>query len=75
MFSHEQRRQEILHTRTSALALAGGLDWLWKASGRSRLSFEEMVLLNIKYIRKWSLAKDAAILLRTVRPMLLGEGL
>jgi lipopolysaccharide/colanic/teichoic acid biosynthesis glycosyltransferase len=34
-----------------------------------------MVRLDIKYIEEWSLARDVAILLRAVRPMLLGDGM
>ena len=47
---------------------------LWQVSGRSRLSFDEMVLLDIYYIENWSPWLDFKILVRTVPKVLLGEG-
>jgi lipopolysaccharide/colanic/teichoic acid biosynthesis glycosyltransferase len=44
-------------------------------SGRNRLSFDEMVQLDIAYIEDWSLYHDLRILLRTVRAMFGGHGL
>ncbi len=51
-----------------------GITGLWQISGRNRLSFEEMVRLDIQYIQEWSLATDLKILMRTVPAMLHGEG-
>jgi exopolysaccharide biosynthesis polyprenyl glycosylphosphotransferase len=47
-----------------------GLTGLWQVSGRSRLSFDEMVELDIKYIEEWSLMLDLRILLRTIPALL-----
>lgn len=46
-----------------------GLTGLWQVSGRSNLSFEKMVQLDIAYIEKKSLLTDIAILFRTVIQM------
>ncbi len=51
-----------------------GMTGLWQVSGRSRLSFDEMVLLDIYYIENWSLWLDLKILLRTIPKVLMGEG-
>jgi exopolysaccharide biosynthesis polyprenyl glycosylphosphotransferase len=48
------------------LEVVPGLTGLWQVSGRSTLSFEEMVMLDIYYIENWSLGLDLQILLRTV---------
>jgi lipopolysaccharide/colanic/teichoic acid biosynthesis glycosyltransferase len=51
-----------------------GMTGLWQVSGRSLLSFDEMVLLDIYYIENWSVWLDFKILLRTVPQVLLGNG-
>ncbi|HOZ49585.1 MAG TPA: sugar transferase [Candidatus Hydrogenedentes bacterium] len=48
------------------LHIRPGLTGLWQVSGRNRLSFEQMVRLDIDYIENWSLWLDVKILLRTV---------
>jgi len=47
---------------------------LWQVSGRSELTFDEMVLLDIYYIENWSPTLDLRILLRTVPTVLKGTG-
>ncbi|HLF28388.1 MAG TPA: undecaprenyl-phosphate glucose phosphotransferase [Anaerolineae bacterium] len=51
-----------------------GMTGLWQVSGRSDLSFEEGVLLDIYYIENWSLLLDIKTLLRTIPKMLSGNG-
>jgi exopolysaccharide biosynthesis polyprenyl glycosylphosphotransferase len=51
-----------------------GMTGLWQVSGRSLLSFDEGVLLDIYYIENWSLWLDLQILLRTVPQVLFGNG-
>lgn len=51
-----------------------GLTCLWQISGRSNLSFDEWVKLDLDYIDRWSLFLDARILLRTVPAVLKGTG-
>lgn len=43
-----------------------GITGLWQVSGRNRLSFEEMVKLDIEYLENWSLSRDLKILWRTM---------
>lgn len=49
-----------------------GLTGLWQVSGRSDLSFDDMVRLDLAYIQNWSLALDARIIFDT--PMLILRG-
>lgn len=51
-----------------------GITGLWQVSGRSELTFDEMVLLDIYYIENWSPTLDLQILLRTVPTVLRGTG-
>ncbi len=55
------------------LHIRPGMTGLWQVSGRSRLSFEQMVQLDITYIEQWSLWFDIKILFRTV-PVVLNIG-
>jgi exopolysaccharide biosynthesis polyprenyl glycosylphosphotransferase len=43
-----------------------GLTCLWQVSGRSNLSFEQWMQLDLEYIDHWSLGLDMQILLRTI---------
>lgn len=49
------------------LAVRPGLTGLWQVSGRSDLSWDESVRLDLSYVDNWSLGLDLAILARTVR--------
>ncbi|HJW83947.1 MAG TPA: sugar transferase [Anaerolineae bacterium] len=51
-----------------------GMTGLWQVSGRSDLSFDEMVLLDVHYIENWSVLLDITIMLRTIPKMLSGDG-
>ena len=52
-----------------------GLTGLWQVSGRNRLSFDQMVRMDIEYIEHRSLARDLQILARTPIAVLRGDGL
>ncbi len=54
------------------LEVTPGLTGLWQVSGRNRLAFEEMVLLDLYYVENWSIALDLRILARTI-PVVLFE--
>jgi lipopolysaccharide/colanic/teichoic acid biosynthesis glycosyltransferase len=51
-----------------------GITGLWQVYGRSKTSFDEMVRLDLRYAKKWSLALDFMILLMTFRVVLSGDG-
>jgi exopolysaccharide biosynthesis polyprenyl glycosylphosphotransferase len=52
-----------------------GITGLWQVSGRNRLSFDEMVELDVHYMCNWSLGADLKILARTLSAALGGDGL
>ena len=56
------------------LRIAPGITGLWQVSGRSDISFDEMVKLDIYYIESWSLWQDIKILLKTIPVVLLAKG-
>lgn len=51
-----------------------GLTCLWQVSGRSNLSFEQWMQLDLDYIDQWSLKLDASILLRTIPAIMTARG-
>jgi len=51
-----------------------GITGLWQVNGKNRIPFEEMVKLDIHYLKNWSLWLDIKIILRTIPVMLKGEG-
>ncbi|HVG37874.1 MAG TPA: sugar transferase [Pyrinomonadaceae bacterium] len=68
---YEVEVYELWHRRR--LGMKPGLTGLWQVSGRNRLSFDEMVRLDLFYIENWSLVLDCKIILRTIPVMLRGE--
>ncbi|WP_309113431.1 sugar transferase [Saccharothrix sp.] len=56
------------------LLVKPGLTGLWQVSGRSDLSWEESVRLDLRYVEDWSLALDALILWKTFRAVFGGHG-
>jgi len=54
------------------LSVKPGLTGLWQVSGRNEIGFEEMVRLDLKYIRERSLLYDLKIILKTI-PVILGD--
>jgi lipopolysaccharide/colanic/teichoic acid biosynthesis glycosyltransferase len=50
-----------------------GITGLWQVEGRSRTSFDEMVRLDLVYVRHGSLLEDIKILLKTVRVVFCGD--
>jgi exopolysaccharide biosynthesis polyprenyl glycosylphosphotransferase len=56
------------------LLVKPGLTGLWQISGRSDLSWEESVRLDLRYVENWSLAMDVLILWKTGRAVLSRSG-
>jgi len=61
-------------TALRRLEVQQGLTCLWQVSGRSELSFEEQVRLDIEYIDRTSAADDLRVLVRTIPAVLGGRG-
>jgi exopolysaccharide biosynthesis polyprenyl glycosylphosphotransferase len=53
------------------LTVSPGITGMWQVSGRSDLTFDEMVLLDIYYVENWNLAMDLSILIRSI-PAIIG---
>ncbi|MEO6911401.1 MAG: sugar transferase [Edaphobacter sp.] len=51
-----------------------GLTGLWQTSGRSELSYDRRVDLDCEYVHKWSLMRDAGILLKTFSSVINQDG-
>jgi exopolysaccharide biosynthesis polyprenyl glycosylphosphotransferase len=56
------------------LLVKPGLTGLWQVSGRSDLSWEESVRLDLYYVENWSFVLDLVIIVRTVGAVVAGRG-
>lgn len=56
------------------LLVRPGLTGLWQVSGRSYLSWEDSVRLDLLYVEQWSMVQDLLILVKTVRAVTTGRG-
>jgi exopolysaccharide biosynthesis polyprenyl glycosylphosphotransferase len=56
------------------LLVKPGITGLWQVSGRSDLSWDETVELDVRYVENWSLALDLSILWRTARAVMRASG-
>jgi exopolysaccharide biosynthesis polyprenyl glycosylphosphotransferase len=56
------------------LVVKPGLTGLWQVNGRSNLSWEESVRLDLRYVENWSFALDLQILWKTTSALLRGVG-
>jgi len=51
-----------------------GLTGLWQVSGRSNLSWDDTVRLDLHYVENWSLGLDLTVLAKTVLTVIRGSG-
>jgi lipopolysaccharide/colanic/teichoic acid biosynthesis glycosyltransferase len=70
---YEVEAYDIWHRRR-LLEVKPGITGLWQVNGRSRLRFDDMVRLDLKYATAWSLWLDLKILLNTPRAIASGDG-
>jgi lipopolysaccharide/colanic/teichoic acid biosynthesis glycosyltransferase len=70
---YEVEAYDIWHRRR-LLEARPGITGLWQVNGRSRVTFDDMVRLDLQYARTWSPWMDIKILLRTPAAVVLGEG-
>jgi exopolysaccharide biosynthesis polyprenyl glycosylphosphotransferase len=70
---YEVAAYEIWHRRRF-LEVKPGITGLWQVEGRSRIRFDEMVRLDLRYAKIWSPWLDIKILLRTPHAVLRGDG-
>lgn len=68
---------EVAHDRgRQALRLRAipGMTGAWQVSGRSDLSYEQMIALDLDYLDGWTIGRDLKILLKTPDAVLTGKG-
>ena len=66
---------KLAHGRTSLLhSVKSGVTGLWQVSGRSELSFDERIELELFYVQNWSFWLDIKILFKTVAVVLRRDG-
>jgi exopolysaccharide biosynthesis polyprenyl glycosylphosphotransferase len=68
----DYRRLEGWHRRR--YNVLPGITGLWQISGRSSLSFDDLVRLDFYYIENWSIWLDITILVKTVPAIISGRG-
>jgi exopolysaccharide biosynthesis polyprenyl glycosylphosphotransferase len=56
------------------LLIKPGITGLWQVSGRSDLSLEDSVKLDLRYVQNWSLLGDVVIIMKTVRAIVTPQG-
>jgi exopolysaccharide biosynthesis polyprenyl glycosylphosphotransferase len=66
-----ERYERHVHRR---FLVKPGITGLWQVSGRSDLSWEESVRLDLSYVENWTLTGDIAILARTAHAVLARDG-
>ncbi len=69
--AYECQEYDIWHRRR-VLEVKPGMTGLWQVKGRSRVRFDDMVRLDLQYVRTWSLWLDIQILIKTPLAVLLG---
>jgi lipopolysaccharide/colanic/teichoic acid biosynthesis glycosyltransferase len=70
---YEVEAYDIWHRRR-LLEAKPGITGLWQVNGRSRVTFDEMVRLDLRYAKTWSPWMDVKILLRTPAAVVFGDG-
>jgi lipopolysaccharide/colanic/teichoic acid biosynthesis glycosyltransferase len=70
---YEFKAYDVWHRRR-VLEIKPGITGLWQVQGRSRMHFDDMVRLDLKYARAWSIWLDMEILLRTPAAVVSGDG-
>jgi exopolysaccharide biosynthesis polyprenyl glycosylphosphotransferase len=56
------------------LLIKPGITGLWQISGRSNLSWEESVKLDLYYVENWSILTDFVVLVKTIGAVVRGDG-
>jgi exopolysaccharide biosynthesis polyprenyl glycosylphosphotransferase len=71
--AYEVQQYKPWHYRR-VLEAKPGITGLWQVTGRSRTTFDDMVRLDLRYARTWSVWTDVKILLATPRAVISGKG-
>ena len=71
--AYEVEAYDIWHRRR-VLEAKPGITGLWQVNGRSRIKFDDMVRLDLRYAKTWSPWMDLKILIRTPVVVVFGDG-
>jgi exopolysaccharide biosynthesis polyprenyl glycosylphosphotransferase len=66
--------EQYPHDMLRRLVVKPGMTGLWQVSGRSDLSWEDSIRLDLRYVENWSLTVDLVILMRTAMVVMRGSG-
>ena len=72
-------RPDVLHLedyqpwQTRRFEVLPGMTGLWQVSGKNRLTFDQMIRLDIEYVETQSLARDLRIMAKTIVVLLSGH--
>ena len=69
-----QEKKEISQFSSIILKVKPGMTGIWQIKGRSELSFESRIEMDMEYVQNWSLFKDISIILKTVGVVIKGRG-
>ena len=70
---YEREEYEIWHMKR-IIKMKPGITGLWQVEGRSSCSFDDMVRLDLTYIKNWSIWLDIKIILKTPWAVISGKG-
>ena len=66
--------QRLEHWHRKRYNVLPGITGLWQISGRSSLTFDDLVRLDFYYIENWSIWLDISILVKTLPAVIAGRG-
>lgn len=70
----EKELNEFPDAGLRRLLIKPGITGLWQVNGRSDLSLEDSIKLDLRYVQNWSLLGDLVIIMKTVKAMFLSRG-
>ena len=74
-YSQEKRIKELIGSNIDVLlSVKPGLTGIWQTSGRSALSFEKRIELDLSYVRTRSFLLDIQLIVKTIPEMISSKG-
>ena len=70
---YEMEKYDVWH-KARVLEVKPGLTGLWQVETRNRTTFEDMVRMDLRYARGWSVWKDIKLILKTPWAVFKGDG-
>ena len=74
MYSLQKEAERYESWVNRRLFVRPGISGLWQVSGRSNLTWDESVRIDLYYVENWSFIGDLLILWRTIRTVVKGDG-